>query len=217
MMGETVSQIIRVLLADDHPALRVGLRVLLEQAADIQVVGETSDGQAALEQVAALGPDVAVLDCELPRLEGIAVATELRRRALPTRVLALSAYADERYVRGMIDAGAVGYLLKDEAPGMIVEAVRAAARGEGWFSPRIATQVAAWTRGKIAALSQQELTERERQVLRLVAAGKTNKEIGRALGISDKAVEKRLGEIFAKLNVASRVEAAVWAVRQGLG
>ncbi|MBI4758948.1 MAG: response regulator transcription factor, partial [Chloroflexi bacterium] len=111
-----MTKTIRVLLADDHPALRVGLRVLLEQAPDIVVVGEMGDGREALAQIEALRPEVIVLDCQLPGMEGTAVAAEVRRRGLPTRVLALSAYADERYVRGMIEAGAVGYLMKDEAP-----------------------------------------------------------------------------------------------------
>ncbi|MEW5720781.1 MAG: response regulator transcription factor [Chloroflexota bacterium] len=207
---------IRVLLADDHPALRIGLRVLLEQAADVQVVGETGDGKDALAQIESLRPDVVVLDCELPGMTGAAVAAEARRRGLPTRVLALSAHADERYVRGMIDAGAAGYLLKEEAPGVIVSAVRAAAQGEGWFSPIVAAQVAAWARGEKSPSPIAELTERERQVLRLVAAGKMNKEIGVTLGISEKTVEKYVSDLFAKLNVTSRVEAAVLAVREGL-
>jgi DNA-binding NarL/FixJ family response regulator len=211
-----MSKTIQVLLADDHPALRVGLRVLLEQAPELNVVAEAGDGREALAQIVALHPEVVVLDCELPRVDGTAVAAEIRRRDLPTRVLALSAHADERYVRGMIEAGAVGYLLKDEAPSVIVEAVRAAARGEGWFSPKVAAQVAAWTRRETTAPPKVKLTERERQVLSLIVQGKTNKQIGSSLGISEKAVEKHLGEVFAKLNVSSRVEAAVWAVREGL-
>jgi DNA-binding NarL/FixJ family response regulator len=150
-------------------------------------------------------------------MEGTAVAAEVRRRGLPTRVLALSAYADERYVRGMIEAGAVGYLMKDEAPGAIVAAVRAAAKGEGWFSPKVAARVAAWARGDKALSPVAELTEREREVLRLVAKGLMNKQIGKLLGISEKAVEKHLSEIFAKLNVSSRAAAAAWTVREGLG
>lgn len=211
-----MTQTIRVLLADDHPALRMGLRVLLEQAPDIQVVAESGDGKDALARVEALRPNVVVLDCELPGMEGTAVAAEIRRRGLPTRVLALSAHAGERYIRGMIDAGSLGYLLKEEAPGTIVAAVRAAAKGESWFSPSVATQVAAWARGDKSSSPIAAMTERERTLLRLVAAGKTNKEISLALEISDKTVEKYLGDLFAKLNVSSRVEAAVLAVRHGI-
>jgi len=206
---------IRVLLADDHPAFRIGLRVLLEQQEDIQVIAETSDRQATLAQIERLRPDVVVLDCEMPSLPGTQVAAELKRRNMPTRVLALSAYADENYVRGMIEAGAVGYLLKDEAPERIVEAVRGARRGEGWFSPRVAAQMAEWINESKS--QKPELTQREVEILRLVARGRTNKQIGKTLGISEKAVEKYMGGIFAKLNVSSRAEAAAWAVREGVG
>lgn len=202
---------IRVLLADDHPALRVGLRVLLEQAPDVRVVGEAGDGREALDQVARLRPTVAVLDCQLGGLGGVEVAAEVKRRRLPTRVLALSAYSDEKYVRGMVEAGAVGYLMKEEAPGAIVAAVRAAARGEGWFGPA----VAGWLRGELPG--QSDLTEREVAVLRLVVEGRTNKDIAHRLKVAERTVEFHVGNVLRKLGVASRVEAAVWAREHGLG
>ncbi len=135
------------------------------------------------------------------------MAQEIRRRGLPVRVLALSAYDDERYVRGMLEAGAVGYLLKDEAPETIVAAVRAAARGEGYFSPPVAAKVAAWVRGERPG----GLTEREVEVLKLVAKGLSNKEIAHKLKVKKRTVEFHVGNILRKLGVASRVEAAVWA------
>ncbi len=122
---------IRVLLVDDHPALRMGLHIVLEQAPDVHVVAEAGSGQEALALIQALRPDVAVLDCQLPDMPGSQAALELRRLGLATRVLALSAYTDDAAIRGMVVAGAAGYLLKEEAPAAIVEAVRAAARGEG--------------------------------------------------------------------------------------
>lgn len=204
---------IRVLLADDHPALRVGLRVLLEQASDVEVVGEAGDGREALEQIEALRPDVAVLDCQLPEIQGTEVAAEIRRRGLATRVLALSAYRDEKYVRGMMKGGAIGYLLKDEAPRVIVAAVQAAARGESWFSPEVAARVAAWQRGEMS--EQPDLTERELEVLRLVARGKANKEIACALNVTERTIEFHVGNILSKLGVASRVEAALWLKDRG--
>ncbi|MCL4489701.1 MAG: response regulator transcription factor [Chloroflexi bacterium] len=210
-----MSKSVRVLLADDHPALRVGLRVLLERAADITVVSEVGGGKDALAQIEALHPDVVVLDCQLPDMEGTAVAAEVKRRGYSTRILALSAYSGERYLRGMIDAGAVGYLLKDEASERIVEAVRAAARGEACFSPSVAAKITAWARG--AQQKRHGLTERELEVLQLVAAGKTNKEIGKMLGISEKAAEKHVSGILTKLGVPSRAAAAAWAAREGLG
>ncbi len=207
--------VIRVLLADDHPALRVGLRVLLEQVPQVAVVGEAADGREALAQIEALQPDVAVLDCQLPGMAGAEVAEAVRREGLRTRILALSAYQDERYVQAMLAAGAVGYLLKDEAPGVIVAAVQAAARGQGWFSPAIAAQVGAWMRGERQGLAS--LTEREREVLQLVVAGKTNKEIALALAVAERTVEFHVTNILGKLSLASRVEAAVWAKDHGLG
>lgn len=203
---------IRVFLADDHPPLRLGLRVLLEQSPDIRVIGESGNGHDALKQIEQLRPDIAVIDCQLPGLEGIAVAAEIKRRAIPTRVLALSSYAEERYVRGMLDADAVGYLLKEEAPVQIVEAVRAASQGESRFSAKISKMIADWSKGK----RPYDLSEREILMLRLLVSGKANKEIAVELGLGEKTVEKCLGELFKKLGIASRVEAAVKAVREGL-
>jgi len=205
---------IRVLLADDHPSLRMGLRVLLEQEHDIQVVAEAGEGREALQQIESLRPDVAVLDCQLPVMDGVAVAMQIQERALTTRVLALSAYADEKYVRGMIAAKAVGYLLKDEAPHVISAAVRAAARGEGWFSAKVAAQIAAWARGEPS--SHAGLTARELEVLRLVVAGKANKEIARILKVAERTVEFHMSNIKQKLGLASRLEAAMWAKEHGI-
>ncbi len=204
---------IRVFLADDHPPLRVGLRVLLEQIPEIRVIGESGDGRDALQEIETMCPDIAVIDCQLPGLEGMGVAAKIKRRGIPTRVLALSSFAEERYVRGMLDADAVGYLLKEEAPERIVEAVRAAARGERMFSAKISKMIAEWSQGK----RPYGLTERERQIVARIVRGKTNKEIGQELGISDKAVEKHVSAIFDKWNVKSRAEIAARAVREGWG
>lgn len=205
---------IRVVLADDHPALRLGIRVLLEQAAGIAVVGEAGDGREALEQIVALQPTVAVVDCQMPSLSGPEIAAEVRRRGLSSRLVALSAYRDERLVRGMIGAGAVGYLLKEEAPGTIVAAVRAAAAGQGWFSASVAAWIGRSTGKK--AIDPNDLTERERVVLHLVAMGKTNKEIGRRLGITERTIGFHIGNVLRKLGMGSRVEAALWAKDHGL-
>ncbi len=205
----------RVVLADDHPIVRAGIRNLLEKAPDIDVVGEASDGAEALRLVQELAPDVLLLDMEMPGLTGAEVARQLKAARSPVRILALSAYDDKQYILGLLSAGAAGYLTKEEVPEAIVEAVRGVSRGEeGWLSRRVAAQMAAWTRNHEA--EKTSLTSREVDVLRLVVAGKTNQEIGVALGISDKTVEKHLESVFAKLGVASRVEAAVRAVREGL-
>jgi two-component system response regulator DegU len=151
---------------------------------------------------------------ELPGLKGVEVAQRLQASGAAVRILALSAYSDEEYIRGLLASGAAGYLLKEEIPETIVEAIRGVARGErGWVSRQVAAQMAAWTQKETESTP---LTEREMDVLRLVVEGKTNQEIALALGISDKTVEKHLEGVFAKLRVASRVEAAVHAVREGL-
>ncbi len=204
---------IRVLLADDHPAFRLGLRVLLKHAPALRLVGEAHDGKETLALLETLQPDVVILDCELPGLTGTEVAREIRRQGWPTRVLALSAYDGDQYVRGMLDAGAVGYLLKDEASDVIVAAVQAAAQGNSCFSPTVASKIAAWARGEHPG----GLTERELEVLRLVTEGCTNKEIAHRLQIVERTVQFHVHNILRKLDVASRVEIAVWARNQGIG
>ncbi len=207
-----MSEPIRVVLADDHPTLRLGLRVLLDQAPDVTVVGEAEDGEQALTLLETLQPDVVVLDCQLPQLDGTQVAWEIRRRAWPVQILALSAYDDDRYVRGMLEAGAVGYLLKEEAPERVVEAVRCAASGKGYFSLMVAQKVATWSRGQLPG----GLTERELEVLRCVARGLTNREIAQTLDVTDRTVAFHVSNVLEKLGVASRVKAAMWAREQGL-
>lgn len=205
---------IRILLADDHPVARNGIRNLLDAAIDIEVVGEASDGEEAFRLSQELTPDVLILDMEMPGLTGIEVATQLRDNNSSVRVLALSAHQDKEYISGLLASGAAGYLTKGESPQAIVEAVRGVARGEqGWVSREVAAQMASWTHQDA---KQSPLTEREFEVLSLVVEGKTNLEIGHALGISDKTVEKHLEGVFSKLEVTSRVEAAVRAVREGI-
>jgi DNA-binding NarL/FixJ family response regulator len=203
---------IRVLLADDHPALMIGLRVLLDRASDIEVIGEAEDGPSALAAIESLTPNVAVLDCQLPGLSGAQVATEVQRKGLPVRVLALSAYTDDRFVYAMLEAGAVGYLLKEEAPGTIVQAVRAAMQDQAYFSPAVSARAEAWARGERPA----GLTERELEVLHLLAEGLSNKEIARALSVTTRTVNFHVGNILRKLDVLSRVEAVVWAKDHGV-
>jgi DNA-binding NarL/FixJ family response regulator len=204
----------KVIIVDDHPVVRAGIRNLLEKAHDIVVAGEASNGNEALERVRELSPDVLLLDMEMPGMGGSEVAKHIQKEGLPVRILALSAHDDKQYIQELLTNGASGYLIKEEVPEAIVEAVRGVARGEkGWVSRRVAAQISNWMGN-----DQQEhsgLTAREVQVLQSVVEGKTNQEIGLTLGISEKTVEKHLEGIFSKLNVASRVEAAVYAVREG--
>ncbi|HRV96354.1 MAG TPA: response regulator transcription factor [Anaerolineae bacterium] len=204
---------IQVVLVDDHPLAREGLRNLLDKAIDIAVVGEADDGVEALRLVETLKPDVLVLDMEMPGLSGVEVAQRLKSANTSVRVLALSAHNDKEYIMGLLANGAAGYLVKEEMLQTIVEAVRGVARGEqGWLSRQVSAQISTWTQ----EAQTSNLTPREMEVLALVVEGKTNQEIGLALGISEKTVEKHLVNVFAKLDVSSRVEAAVYAVREGL-
>ena len=206
---------IKVLIADDHPIVCNGIRNILEPAVGITVVGEAESGQQALEMIETLHPDVVLLDMQLPDISGIEVVKKVGEAGILVRILGLSTYDDNEYISQLLSLGASGYLLKEEVPETIVEAVRGVARGEtGWVSRKVAA--------KLTQILQDEqrgtavLTPREMDVLQLVVEGKTNAEIGLNLGISEKTVEKHLDAIFRKMGVVSRVEAAVMAVRQNL-
>ena len=205
---------IHVVLADDHPVVRAGIRTLLDRADDIHVVAEIDNGDGVLSLVEEHQPDVLILDIEMPGLSGLEVAQQLQKRQLSTRVLALSAHADIRYIDHILANGAFGYLVKEEAPHMIIAAVRGVAAGEqGWMSRQAAAEMSALLR---RAENGTELTPREQEVLKLIAAGKSNQEIALKLHISESTVEKHLGSVYAKLGVGSRVEAAVYAIRNNL-
>ena len=206
---------IRVVIADDHPVARAGIRKFLEKEPDIQVVAEASSGEEAIELVGELSPDVLLLDMELPGMRGTEVARKLQEIKSPVRVLALSTYDNRQYILGLLASGAAGYLIKEEVPETIIQAVRGVARGEqGWVSRLVAAKMTVWM--QMDSTKDTELTEREVEVLRLVVAGKTNQEIGFALGISPRTVEKHVDSLYTKMGVNSRVEAAVSAVRDKL-
>lgn len=206
---------IRVLIADDHPITRAGIRKFLERAEDVEVVAEASNGDEALSLLKETRPQVMLLDMEMPGRKGIEVAREVAASGLPVKILALSTYDDKQYIFGLLSAGAAGYLIKEEVPQTIVDAVRGVARGEtGWLSRRVAAVISAWTTND--PNERTDLSEREMEVLRQLVKGKTNQDIGVEMGISQKTVEKHLESIYSKLRVASRVEAAVLAIREGL-
>jgi DNA-binding NarL/FixJ family response regulator len=206
---------IRVLLADDHPVVRSGIRSLLEKEVDIEIVGEAANGRETLRLVEETNPDVLLLDMELPDVQGAQVAQQIQLLYPKIKILVLSAHNDSVYVRELLRLGASGYLMKDEAPEVIVEAVRGVAHGEkGWVSRRIAAQMSTWMQSDKP--DEKKLTLREQEVLKRIVQGKTNQAIAMELKISEKTVEKYLSVIYTKLSVTSRVEAAVLAVREGL-
>lgn len=206
---------IRVFLADDHPTLRMGLRVLLEQRQDICVIGESGNGRDALEKIVASQPTVAVLDCQLPEIDGIGIALELKRLQIPTKVMILSSYLEERYLRGIVDASILSYLLKDEPIERVIEAIHATANGQSRFSSKITQHLLNRSQLETQRRGIDLLTEGERKVVDGVMHGMTNKEIASVVGVSEKAVEKRLSTVFKKWQVYSRAEVAAIAARDG--
>jgi len=197
---------IRVVLVHDHPALLAGLRVFLDAVQDIVVVGEAATGKDALALIEAQLPDVVILDCVLSRMPGAEIAAQIARRGWPTRVLAFTAYADDESIQEMFQAGATDYLLKIKRFDTLIEAIRATAVGNGYYSMSIVDRIIALR----TETAPGDLTRRERHVLALVAQGKTNREIARQLGITERTVEFHMSNILEKLDVASRVEAAIW-------
>ncbi len=214
-MIDTTTKPIRVILVDDHPIVRNGIRGLLEKASDIQIVGEADNGEAALRLVEEGNADVLLLDMELPDIPGTQVALKVTQSHPELKILSLSAHDDSVYVRQLLELGAAGYLMKEEAPEVILEAVRGVARGQqGWISRGIAAQISNWMQGDSNEGSS--LTRREHETLGLLVQGKTNQAIAVEMKISEKTVEKHIKAIFEKLNVGSRVEAAVVALKSGI-
>lgn len=205
---------IRVVIADDHAVVRKGIRELLSDEDDIDVVGEARDGQEAVDLAVQLAPDLLLMDIAMPVLSGVEATKQLRRLAPNVRVLVLTAYGDDPYVYGLIDAGAVGYVLKSAESQDIVRAVRVTAAGQSVIDPAVAPRLIA--RLNQPAQSGETLTERELDVLRLAARGQTNKQIGVALQISDRTVQNHLANIYGKLGVASRTEAVTVALQRTL-
>lgn len=214
-----MSEITTVVIIDDHPIVRAGMRAILSAGADVNVVGEGENGADALRLVNELCPDVLALDVQLPDLNGLEVTRRLRAQGKKTAILILTIHTDHETVFGLLEAGAVGYVLKDEAPETLVSAVRAAGRGESWFSPAVASQVVrrAVSNPKVEASEAPDtLTPREVETLRLLAQGLDNTAIARALVVTKRTVQNHISNIYGKLGVSSRTEAMLYAIRHGL-
>lgn len=204
---------IRILVADDHTVVRQGLRMFLGLDPEFEIVGEAGDGAEALALARQFRPDVVLMDLLMPVMDGIE-ATGIIRRELPdTEIIALTSVLEDASVVGAVRAGAIGYLLKDAQADELCRAIRAAAAGQVQLSPKAAERLMREVR---APESPEVLTQRETEVLRLLAQGQANKEIGRTLNISEKTVKTHVSSILAKLDVPSRTQAALYAARIGM-
>jgi two-component system response regulator NreC len=211
---------IRVLLADDHTVMRAGLRSLLERQPDLEVVAEAADGRHAVELAGSLSPDVVVMDIGMPNLNGIEAARLILERSPAAAVVILSMHADESYVMRAMKAGARAYLLKDSAEADLLLAIQAVSQGKSFFSPRISRILAEdyvrLLEQKGGEDSYELLTAREREILQLLAEGKTNKDVATLLNLSLYTVETHRGRILQKLKLHSSAELVLYAVRKGI-
>ena len=207
-----MTDVIRVLIVDDHPVVRDGLRGVIDGEPEMQVVGEAGHGAEALARVAADPVDVVLMDLRMPTMGGVEAIGQLRRRSPSVRVLVLTTFDTDRDVLPAIEAGATGYLLKDTPRDELLRAVRAAHRGEAVLSPAVAGRLM----GQVRTQTQDQLSNRELEVLRLVAAGFTNRETAQKLFISEATVKTHLLHIYAKLEVRDRASAVAAGYRRGL-
>lgn len=213
MNGKTI----RILLADDHIVVRKGIRALLATETDIEVIGEAVDGQDAVENYRALKPDVLLLDLLMPTMNGVEVIQQLREEDPGVKILVLTSFAADDHVFPAIKAGAQGYLLKDTDPHDLIQAIHQVNRGESSLSPAIARKVLdELSQPPDKPLTLDPLTNREMEVLQVLAQGRSNQQISNALAISETTVRTHVSNILAKLQLASRTEAALYALKEGM-
>jgi NarL family two-component system response regulator LiaR len=207
---------IRVLVVDDHAVVRQGLRAFLDVQEDVEVVGEATNGVEAVEQTRQLLPDVVLMDLVMPEMDGIEATRKIRALSPRTQVIVLTSFAEDEKVFPSIKAGALGYLLKDVSPAELVKAIQAAHRGEAQLHPEIARKLMDEFSTRAKEPIPGDLTERELEVLRLIARGQSNRQIAEELVISEKTVKTHVSNILSKLHLTDRTQAAIYALREGL-
>jgi DNA-binding NarL/FixJ family response regulator len=207
---------IRVLIVDDHAVVREGLRAFLALQDGVEIVGEAGDGEEALAQAQQLRPDVILMDLVMPGLDGVGAMRRLRAEGPSARVIVLTSFLDDERLLPAIQAGAAGYLLKNAEPAELIMAIRAAHRGDAVIDPTVAARLVHAISTDTPQPAEGNLTPREREVLALIAGGRSNKRIALELGISEKTVKAHVGRLLAKLGVADRTQAALLAVQRGL-
>ncbi len=208
-----MSESIRVLIADDHPVVRGGLKTFLATIDGIEVVGEASDGAEAVALAAELRPDIVLMDLAMPNVDGIEATEQIRG----PKVIALTSFATDDKVFPAIRAGAVGYLLKESGPDELADAIRKVAAGESILSPAIAEKLMREVAAGTPTAHRTDLTARERDVIRLIARGMSNRQIARELDVAEKTVKAHVSNILSKLGLSDRTQAALYAVDHGLG
>ena len=212
-----MGQKIRILIADDHAIVREGLRALIATEPDLELVGEATDGIQAVSKAQALRPDVILLDLMMPRMDGVEAINEIKKSWQDARVIVLTSFSDDEKVFSAIRSGALGYLLKDSSPSDLLQAISTVANGEGFLSPAIASKVMREiNQPPKLPPTQDPLTEREVEILQLVAQGLTNDGIAEKLVVSERTVRTHVSNILAKLQLANRTQAALYALKEGL-
>ncbi len=209
-------KVIRVLLVDDHQVVRRGLRTFLEVQDDIEVVGEASDGAEGVARAQELKPDVVLMDVKMPGVDGIEALRKLRELANPAKVLVVTSFTEQRTVVPALRAGASGYVYKDVDPEALAGAIRSVHAGHVLLQPEVAGALLSQDEGYSGTGRGTTLTEREKEVLALIADGRSNREIARHLVLSEKTVKTHVSNILMKLDLADRTQAALWAVRHGV-
>lgn len=207
---------VTVLIVDDHPLVRMGIRGYLETESDIKVVGEAADGAEALQMAKDLAPDVVLMDLFMPTLSGVDATLAIHAAGLPCQVVILTSSVDDEQVVSAIRAGALSYILKTSSPDKVAQSVRSAASGVSVLDPQAQRRLVGEVQGHAAPRPWEDLTERERDVLKAIAGGKNNQEIADSLGIGVKTVKTHVSNIFLKLGVMDRTQAAIYAIRHHL-